>query len=417
MSIMENELKNLKDHFESYLSKEPVFTQKDRRNIKSRIAKYQKRSFSFLPKTVSVIVLCSFIFFMTSFVAKQVGLFDTKSSHQGITKKSTAEKPAYKPVVTAKPASNPIIPEAGAQIKISKQADLFHTGEEYTVALVNLPEVSPGDYKGYLGIWDNKGERIKQFSVNGYNSMFPVQLLTQDLTKDGNPDILLETDEHANGGNGVHVAYVYVQQGTDYVEAPLPETDKINLTVSYNTQTKDFQVQSNENKTWKVKVDPSILESIDPNTVKQLPVNIDPISEVNTENNTLTTKRYLWFGNLQLNTLGFLQTSYVYKNGKWDAQTYEVVSGDMAIVTSNDLCANPPQTFELNQKTYHLVENNTSAEAGMKLAYMKCENGVLKPGDATDSITVYSNGDPNDSKDVIVFGSWGSSYFQLTDKN
>jgi hypothetical protein len=406
MSIMENELKNLKDHFESYLSKEPVFTERDRQKIRSRIGKYNKRSFSFLPKAISVVVVCSFLFFMASFVAKQTG-------HQGITKKSSADKPIS--IVAVKSPSKPIIPETGAEIKMSSQADLFHTGEEYTVALVNLPEVSPGDYKGYVGIFDNKGELSKKFPVEGYDITSPVQLLVQDLTKDGKPDILLETDEHANGGNGIHHLYLFVQQGTEYEEAPLPQDESFNLTVSYNTQTKDFLGQSNQNQTWTVKVDPSILESMDPTTVKQLPVFIDPVSEVKTDNNTLTIKRYVWFGNLQINTLGFLKTSYDFKNGKWEAQTYDLVSGNMATVTaankSGDSCAKPPQTFELNQKSYHLVEESTSLEAGMKLAFMKCENGVFKPGDAEDSITVYSNGNPNNSKDVIVYGSWGHSLY------
>jgi hypothetical protein len=324
----ENELKNLKVHFESYLSKEPVFTETDRKRIRNRIDHFHKRSFSFFPAAVSAIVLCSFMFFLTSFVVKQAGFMETKSHHEGMTKKSSSDGAVNHPLYTSNFTYSTIALEPGAEMKISKQSDLFHTGEVYTIGLVNLPQAE-GDYKGYLGIWNGKGNLVKKFDVNGYNSMFPVQLSIQDFTNDGNPDILLETDEHANGGNGVHDAYVYVQQGMSYVEVPLPDSteEHLTLTASHNLQTKEFLIHSNHNDTWTVKVDPTILESINPTFLKQpFPVKVDPISQVNTDNHTLTTKRYLWFGNVQLNSLGFLHTSYVFINGKWEVKSYNIAS-------------------------------------------------------------------------------------------
>ncbi|MNI05040.1 hypothetical protein D3C73_579840 [compost metagenome] len=53
--------------------------------------------------------------------------------------------------------------------------------------------------------------------------MNPIQIHVLDLSGDGNPDIVLETDERANGGLGVIVAHIYVENNGQYAEVPLSE--------------------------------------------------------------------------------------------------------------------------------------------------------------------------------------------------
>ena len=82
-----------------------------------------------------------------------------------------------------------------------------------------------------------------------------------------------------------------------------------------------------------------------------------------------------------------------------------------SVFKQTESCQTPPQTLELPKGIYHLKATQTSLQPGMKIAFMKCENGNFKPGDATDSTVVYSSGNPNDSSDVIVTGNWGKALY------
>jgi len=57
-------------------------------------------------------------------------------------------------------------------------------------------------------------------------------------------------------------------------------------------------------------------------------VNIDPTSSVDVHDNILTTKRLMWFGNVHLNSLAVLVTSYQLEDHKWVIQDYDLEAID-----------------------------------------------------------------------------------------
>lgn len=226
--------------------------------------------------------------------------------------------------------------EKGAVIKTQKKEDLFGNRQIETIALVNLPLVKGQDYSGYLGIWDAQGKLLQKFTLHGYNIMFPIKIYTNDLNNDGKLDIILETDEHANGGNGIHDIYVFIQKDKIFSEKPLPQTPVASFVATYQLKNKSFLIQSQKNKsrTWSTKLSPDIMKNLNNNLLKgKHDVNIDPISEINVNDGYITTKRLLWFGKLQLNSLGFLVTQYKYENGKWIVTQYNIQSNGTSNVT------------------------------------------------------------------------------------
>ncbi|MCD1260027.1 hypothetical protein B5M42_014525 [Paenibacillus athensensis] len=219
--------------------------------------------------------------------------------------------------------------EKDAEIKMQTKADLFNDGQKETIALVNLPLIQGQDYSGYLGIWDEKGILLQKLPVNGYNILFPVKIYTNDLTQDRNPDIVLETDEHANGGNGVHHTYVYIQTEHHFVETPLPESPVTTFFASYQKKEQNFIIQSEEDPSryWFAKINADQMQFINEDLLNEKQVvQMDPVSAIEVGNDFLTTKRWLWFGNLQLNNLGFLVTNYQYRDGRWQAFGYSIES-------------------------------------------------------------------------------------------
>jgi hypothetical protein len=226
--------------------------------------------------------------------------------------------------------------EEGAEIKMSKKADLFGSGNEATIALINLPLLTQQDNTGYLGIWDKKGKLLQKFDVKGYDILHPVQIQVSDITGDNNPDIILETDAYANGGLGVHVLHVYVQEKGQYIEAPVPYGMNTSFTVTYDQSSNDFtMISDQDNRKWTVRWTADQLKELDSILLSQSnAVNIDSISSIDLQNNILKTKRLIWFGNVQLNSLAILVTSFHFEEGKWDMQSYSMESVDkMSIVT------------------------------------------------------------------------------------
>jgi hypothetical protein len=224
--------------------------------------------------------------------------------------------------------------EEGAQIKISKQADLFDSMNGATIALINLPLIPNQDYTGYLGIWDSNGKLIQKFVVEGYNIINPVQIHVLDITGDRNPDIVLETDEHANGGLGVHVLHVYVEDKGLFAETPLSGGMNSSYTVTFRASSNDFiMVSTQDNRKWTIQLAADQLKELDLNLLNQSnPVNVDPISSIDLQNNTIKTKRLIWFGNLQLNSLAILETSYHFEENKWAMQSYSLENIDKSTI-------------------------------------------------------------------------------------
>jgi hypothetical protein len=228
--------------------------------------------------------------------------------------------------------------EKGAQIKMSTNADLFGSNKEATIALINLPLVPQQDYAGYLGVWDSNGKLIQRFDVNGYNITKPVQIHVQDITGDRNPDIVLETDEGANGGFGVHVLHIYVEDKGRYIETPLSEGDHSSYTVTFRSTSNDFiMVSTQDNRRWTVQLAKDLMETLDSSLINQSnPVNVDPISSIDLQDNSLITKRLIWFGNLQLNSLALLVTSYHFEGHKWIMQSYSLENVDKSSMITED---------------------------------------------------------------------------------
>jgi hypothetical protein len=237
---------------------------------------------------------------------------------------------------------NGISIEEGAEIKMTQKADLFGNGNEATIALVNLPATPNQAYTGYLGIWDTERKLTQKFEVQGYDILHPVQIKVLDITGDNNPDIILETDAYANGGDGAHVLHIYVQDKGEYIETTLPVRTNTGYMVTLQPANHDFTINSVEDKRkWSVQWSAQMitgqdqLHALDANFLNSsIPVNVDPISSIDLKNNILTTKSLLWFGNLQLNSLAHLATSYHFEAGKWVMQSYSLESIDkMTIVT------------------------------------------------------------------------------------
>jgi hypothetical protein len=229
--------------------------------------------------------------------------------------------------------------EKNAEIKLSQKADLFGSGNEATIALINLPSIPEQDYRGYVGIWDNKNKLIQKIEVKGYDIQFPVQIKALDITGDKKSDIILETDVHANGGLGAHALHVYVQEKGHFVETTVPFWLNTSFSVTLNNFSNVFTINSVENRNWTAQWTAEQLKNLDSNTpIQQSPVNIDPISSINLQNNILTTKSLIWFGNLQLNSLAILVTSYHWVEGTWAVKSYNLESVDkMSIVTEQNL--------------------------------------------------------------------------------
>lgn len=215
--------------------------------------------------------------------------------------------------------------EEGAEILISKKADLLDSMKGSTIALIHSPLTPEQGNTEYLGIWDAKGKRIQKFIVEGY-MMNPVDIHVTDVTGDGNSDIILETDENANGGLGAHALHIYVEDKGQYKEAPLPEEINTNYTVTFRPSSNDFNmISTGDKRSWTVQMAEDQLKELDATLLKQSnAVNVDPISSIDVQDHILITKRLIWFGNLQLNSLAILATSYHFEDNKWNMKSYSL---------------------------------------------------------------------------------------------
>lgn len=229
--------------------------------------------------------------------------------------------------------------EEGAQIQISKKADLLEPMNEATIALVVLPLEPERDYEGYLGIWDAEGQAIQKFALEGYHMMNPVQIYVQDVTGDGNPDIVLETDEGANGGFGAHAVQLYVKQRDRYVSAPLTEEVNASFAVLFRPSGNDFIVTSEQDhREWTVTMNAEQLKELDSALLSETNIaNVDSISSIDIGDNGLTTRRLVWFGHLQLNSLAVLATRYTFENNMWAVQEYQLESIENSTVVTETI--------------------------------------------------------------------------------
>ncbi|MDA8443347.1 MAG: hypothetical protein M0Z55_13390 [Peptococcaceae bacterium] len=239
---------------------------------------------------------------------------------------------------TSHTASNNFMLEQAAKIKLQIKADLFNDGQQETIAIVNLPLTAGQDYSGYLGIWNAKGHLLQKLPLHGYDIMFPVKIYTNDLTQDGKPDLVLETDEHANGGNGAHHVYVYIQKDHYFAETPLSNSPAATFFATYQKNSQTFLIQSQEDlsRSWSAKLNADQMQNLNKNLLQgKQGVQIDPVSILQVANDSIITKRWLWFGNLQLNNLGFLVTHYQYRDGKWLVVQFSIESSGSAQVSQN----------------------------------------------------------------------------------
>jgi hypothetical protein len=162
--------------------------------------------------------------------------------------------------------------------------------------------------------------------------MSPVQIVVKDITGDGHPDIVLETDQHANGGLGSHALHIYVQGEEKYTEEPLPLTEEVNdnYSVTFHSASNEFMmVSTKDSRRWKIELATDTLKELNSNLLNMTNlVNIDPISSVDVHDNMLTTKRLMWFGNVHLNSLAVLVTTYQFEDHKWVIQNYDLEAID-----------------------------------------------------------------------------------------
>ncbi|MEW9698872.1 hypothetical protein [Paenibacillus sp. SI8] len=216
---------------------------------------------------------------------------------------------------------------------MSTKADLTGTGKESTISLVVLPQKPNQDYEGYVRIGDEHQKISQVFTVKGYNILNPVQIHVVDVTNDGKPDIILETDELANGGLGAHDLHMYIQeQNGRFIEQFIPDDGdtESRFSAAYRPSTREFTVSNMEdNRTWRIQISEKFAGQLEADRLDEMSenrVHVDPISSIDLMNNKLATKRYVWFGRLQLNGLAVLETEYVCTNGNWRMKQYHLQS-------------------------------------------------------------------------------------------
>lgn len=93
---MNNKLHNLNNEIDQYISTRPVFSDKDKQNIREKIHKLehkQQKSFqTLLPKTLSVFAVAALFAFIGGYIGIQVGLYDLGGNQNGsLQKPETSE--------------------------------------------------------------------------------------------------------------------------------------------------------------------------------------------------------------------------------------------------------------------------------------------------------------------------------------
>jgi hypothetical protein len=216
--------------------------------------------------------------------------------------------------------------EQGAQVAKTVQTALYGNQQEMTLALIRLPLKEDDEGSGYVGIWDKAGKLVEKHVVEGYSLQHPVQLLAEDVTGDGIADILLETDEQANGGMGAHRLQVWVGESGQYRELELQDPVAVALQAQFQPATGSFQLTSAaDGRSWTAQVPAEQLAAQEAELeTGSHGVNIDPLFEAAVEDGTLVTRRWLWVGRLQLNGVGVLVTEYRYRDGALVVSDYQL---------------------------------------------------------------------------------------------
>ncbi|WP_169810179.1 hypothetical protein [Paenibacillus antarcticus] len=90
-----------------------------------------------------------------------------------------------------------------------------------------------------------------------------------------------------------------------------------------------MMVSNKDSRRWKIELATDTLKELNSNLLNKTNlVNIDPISSVDVHDNMLTTKRLMWFGNVHLNSLAVLVTTYQFEVHKWVIQDYDLEAID-----------------------------------------------------------------------------------------
>lgn len=221
--------------------------------------------------------------------------------------------------------------EQGAEVAKRTQAALYGKQADMTLALIGLPIQTEGEESsGYIGIWEKAGKLVEKHTVEGYSLRHPVQLLAEDVTGDGIADILLETDEQANGGMGAHRLQVWGGESGQYREVELQDPLAVALQAEFQPATGSYHLTSAaDGRSWLAQVPAEQLAAQEAELVTgRHGVNIDPLFSATVEDGTLVTRRWLWVGRLQLNGLGVLVTEYRYRDGALVASDYRLEAAE-----------------------------------------------------------------------------------------
>ncbi|GLX69323.1 hypothetical protein [Paenibacillus glycanilyticus] len=85
-----------------------------------------------------------------------------------------------------------------------------------------------------------------------------------------------------------------------------------------------------------------------------------------------------------------------------------------SFVAKSDTCEKPPKVLNWSGQSYELISENTSEEPGMKYGFVNCDEGSFTIGDGgTDTLTIYSVGNPKDNSGIIFIGKWGHAIYSI----
>jgi hypothetical protein len=86
------------------------------------------------------------------------------------------------------------------------------------------------------------------------------------------------------------------------------------------------------------------------------------------------------------------------------------------LLAKSDSCKIPPHELAWNGEKYHfekVITSKSEYEPGMKLGYMRCEEGSYSYDEEKEGIIVYSFGDPRKNSEIIVINNrgWGIALY------
>ncbi|HEU4963706.1 MAG TPA: S-layer homology domain-containing protein [Bacilli bacterium] len=181
---------------------------------------------------------------------------------------------------------------------------------------------------GFLGFFNESGQLIRSFKLNGEQALFST-LHAQDLTGDGRPEIVLDTDFHGNGGRGAHGITVYTSDLDYEAQNLVLPSERTHFAIDYTQANKTYTITSPDNDhQWDVHLVGEQWKEYDPTVWMQKPY-VSTIDAPYTVDLTdgLTTKHWFWTGS-HVNGIAIYDQMWSFANGTWAPISYGLEATD-----------------------------------------------------------------------------------------